>query len=105
LYDQQASVCVTQLRALSDHNLVLPLLQAHVTEIRAEEGATYHSPMPSAREEARLADSSILLPAAAEANVGGSVEGMVVCFMEMSLESDCEVVVRYWIRGTWKVEG
>jgi hypothetical protein len=33
--------------------------------------------MPSGREEVRLAVSSVLLPAAAEANVEGSVEGMV----------------------------
>jgi len=37
----------------------------------------YHSPRPSAREEALLEELSLLLPAAAEANEEASVDGML----------------------------
>ena len=38
----------------------------------------HHSPKPSPRVAALLDVVSLLLPAAAEANVEGSVEGMVI---------------------------
>lgn len=47
-------------------------------QTQLEEDVTYHSPEPSVRADCLFELLSLLFPAAAEANVEGNVEGMVI---------------------------
>jgi len=65
------------------------------------EVAAYHSPSPSARTEDLEDATSLLLPAAAEANEEGSVDGMLNC---VCVGGPSKVQSVDWLGGVLAVE-